>query len=309
MYTKYKIRFVGFFHVALFILLVTSVGCGITKSMVGAIKSEEPVIKKKIMVFPPINHSGLTQEKAARISTDLTEALKQSPHLLLCNPTEDFSLPSENDIDQYGVVYNRPDMTIRARAMNINGLIAPYLPPIEQTSGRSGIWPFRHPTEIYKMSLVINVINPENGCLYLTDLGSEEVAFQPDEIEDLNKQEIYDKVLEKALPGLLKRQAGAVIDRLVKNPWTGNIVEIDDGIIRINAGRDEGVVPDQIFSVYSQGESISSQSGRTFNLLGEKLGVIRAVTVNEQYTLAETVEGGPFYVGQKIVFNPEGKLP
>ncbi|SPD72574.1 conserved hypothetical protein [uncultured Desulfobacterium sp.] len=304
MYTNKKIRFVGFFRFFLFIILATGLGCGITKSMVGAITSEEPVIKKKIIVFPPINHCGLTQEKAAKISIDLAETLKEEPQLLLCNSTGDFPSPSEGDMNQYGVVYNRPEITEKAKAMNINGLILPYIPPIEESGGRSGIWPFRYDSKIYKMSLVTNVIDPVNGCLYLTELGSCEVKFPSDEIKDLSEHDIHEKVMEEAMPGLIKRQAKAIIDRLVKEPWTGKIAEVDNGIIKINAGSDAGIFPDQIFSVYSPGESIESKSGRTFTLLGEKLGTIKAVTVNAEDTIAETVEGGPFYAGQTIVFNP-----
>ena len=288
----------------LILLLSLNFGCSTTRSLFKKIKPDEPCLKKKIMVLPPIDLSGLPTGTAARTSEDFLERLKHSHQLSIYTAPKDWVLPLEIKRPDFGVAYYDPAIAKMAKDKDMNALLAAFLPPIENTKGRTGIWPFRYDAEIYTISIVINVMDVTNGCLYLTDFSSKEVFFPLDEIDKLTKEEIFNQILIKAMPDILERQASAVIKELEEEPWTGRILDKKSGLLMINAGKDAGVQQDYLFGVYAQGESILCQTGRKVDLLGERVGQIKAVSVLEEYTLAEPESGGPFSIGQTIMFNP-----
>ena len=296
--------FISFINLVLLLLFIFNFGCSTTKSIVKIFKSEDPYLKKKIMVFPPVDLSGLPAGKAAHTTADLIEILKKSQQLSIYTPPKGWALPEEIKKPRFGLVYYNPEIAEMAKNENMNALLAAFLPPIEKSKGRAGIWPFRYDTEVYKISIVINVLDVTNGCLYLTDFSSKEVVFSTDEVESLTKDAILNQVAVKGMPEILQRQAFAVIEELSSEPWTGRILDKRNGSLMINAGKDAGVLPDHIFTVYGPGESILCNTGRTVQLLGEKIGKIKAVSVMEEHTLAIPEKEGGFSEGQTIIFYP-----
>ncbi len=275
----------------LILLLSLNVGCGTTQSFIKIFKSDIPYLKKKVMVFPPIDLSGLPAGKAAQTTANLVEMLKQSPQLSIYTPPKGWALPMEIKKPRFGVAYYNPEIAEMAKSKNMNALLAAFLPPIEQSKGRAGIWPFRYDTEVYTLTIVINVMDVTNGCLYLTEFSFKEVAFSIDEVESLSKDEILNRIVEEGMPEILEHQAIAVIKELSSEPWTGRILDIRNGSLMINAGKDAGVLPGHLFTVYGQGESLSCNTGRTVHLLGEKIGKIKAASVMEEHTVAVPEEG------------------
>jgi len=273
--------------------------------MIAKIKKENPYLKKKIMVFPPIDHSGLPAGKAAQITESLVDLLKESPRLLFYAPPQDLTLPTEVKTPKFGVAYYDPGLAKMARDKDMNALMAVHLPPIESTRGRAGIWPFRYDAEIYKISMIVNVMDVTNGCLYLTQFDSEEVPIALDEAKELNESDAFSQVVEEAMPAILKRQAAIVVKDLAEEVWTGRILDVSKGVLKINAGKDVGIFPDQLFTVYAPGESILCRTGRTVDLLGKNVGKIKAISVTEHCSLAAPESGGPFIAGQTVVFMPD----
>jgi len=304
--------FVRLLSLLLLLLLIVNLGCGTTKSLVKntkslvkKIKPAKPYLKKKIMVFPPIDHSGLPSGSTGQLNVYLVDHLKESPHLLIYEPPKDLNLPSELKSPKFGVAYYHPDIAVMTKNMDMNALIAAFFLPIKTTNGRDGIWPFRYSTDIHEISLVLNVFNTMNGCLYLTNFDSEEIVFPTDEEKNLKEKGLLEQVMTKAIPDLLERQAATVIEKLVEASWAGRILGISNGVLKINAGKEVGVQPDQRFTVFEQGESIECRTGRIVDLLGKKAGTIKVVTVMPGYSLAAPDEGGPFSAGQTIIFIPE----
>ncbi len=297
-------HFINFLNLVLLFLLIFSFGCGTTKSIVKKIKSEDPYLKKKIMVFPPIDLSGLPAGKAAHATSDLIEILKQSPQFLIYTPPQSLALPADVKTPKFGVTCYSPDIVNMAKDKNMNALLAAFLPPVEHTQKRVGIWPFRYMAEVYKISIVLNVLDVTNGCLFLTEFSSKEIVFSADDVDGITKDEILNQVAVKGLPEILQSQAIAVIEKLSFELWTGRILDKRNGSLMINAGKDVGVLPGQIFTVYGQGESILCDTGRTVQLLGEKIGQIRAASLMEEHALAAPEKGGNFSEGQTIIFYP-----
>ena len=71
----------------------------------------------------------------------------------------------------------------------------------------------------------------------------EEDGFQDDVRE---RQE----ALETLLPRIAKRQANAVSKELRERPWIGTILSAGESGVFISGGRDVGILPGQVFTVY-----------------------------------------------------------
>jgi hypothetical protein len=59
-----------------------------------------------------------------------------------------------------------------------------------------------------------------------------------------------------------------------------------------------------LFEVFVPGKSISSGSGHTISLFGERIGMIKVNSVMETHSLAEPLSGGPFEAKQFVRFKP-----
>ena len=148
--------------------------------------------------------------------------------------------------------------------------------------------------------MTVNIVDTASGCLYLTQLDSEEMDFMIDELQGRDENEVIDQIIEAKMPRILKRQSSAVIKNLIKQPWTGQILSAENGMIKINGGKDVGIRPDQSFAVFAQGESITCRAGRSFDILGKKIGEIKTTAIMEKHSLAVPVAKGSFLAGQTI---------
>ena len=283
-------------------VFIICLGCGTTKSLVGA---DSPVIRKKVMIFPPSDDSGLAPEKATKASSDLVDLLKDSDHLLVFSSPESPILAEADKAPRFGVANYNPLLVNMAKEQNMNALLSVYLPPIVTSKGRKGIWPFRYDADICSVSIIVNAMDTLNGCLYLTAMETEDVKFESEEVKDLSQKDLMSKAFEMAIPEMISRQATEIKNKLSEKSWTGRVLGVDAGILKINAGKDQGMIKDLLITVYAQGETIACQTDRTLRLLGEKVGEIKVVSVEDQYSMAMPLTGGPFEAGQTIMFAPE----
>ena len=245
--------------------------CSTTRSIVKKITPNSPSLKKRVMVAPLIDQAGIGPERTARIDADFVELLRISPHLLIFRTDKDIYRAAGIKTSEFGIV-TPPELIKRARDSGMNALIVMVLNPLEVTSRKTGIWPFRDTSRIIEISMLVNMVDTTSGCLYSTSLESDEMAFLIDELPGRDENEVIDQIIEEKMSRILKHQSSAVIKNIVEQPWTGKILTVDNGTIKINAGKDVGVRPDQIFTVFASGEIIVCQAGRSFYLLGKKIG-------------------------------------
>lgn len=279
-----------------------------TKKTVKKITPGKSNLKMRIMVLPFIDHMKIQSGMAEEATNSFIQMLRKSDDVLVFEAQRDVALPGTEDFQQFefGVVTN-PDIAKKAEEMGMNGFITGILNPIETTTKRSGIWPFRKNYKIFDISLVINAVDVVSGTLFLTHLESEKTSVLLEDIEDIGGE--YEKTILKdffpnAFARIIKRQSYVVADTLANKRWTGRILEIDKDMIKIGAGSDVGVRPGHRFEVFAEGESISSGRGTAIDLMGIKIGEIETLEVMEKNSLAFMLSGEEFKVGQLIRFNP-----
>jgi hypothetical protein len=294
---KQCVILLGWFFFSL--LFVPLLSCSTTKSLADKIVPGAPVLKKRVMLAPLVDQAEFGRERTAQIAANFAELLKESPHLLLFQGPQDIHSGTGSKSAEFGIVIP-PELVKRAQDLGMNALIIGVLNPLEATTRKTGIWPFRDMSRIIEISMTVNIVDTTSGCLYLTELDSEEMDFLIDELPGRDEKEVIDQIIEAKMPPILKRQSSAVLKSLMKEPWTGQILSVENGRIKINGGKDVGVRPDQLFTVFARGESITCRAGRSFDILGKKIGEIKTTSIMEKYSLAVPVAKGSFLAGQAI---------
>jgi hypothetical protein len=295
-----KKQYVVLLGVILFSLLLCAVlSCSTTKTVVDKIVPFTPDLKKRIMIAPLVDQAEFGKERTTQIGKTFVEHLRKSPHLILFQDPQSIPSGRGSKSPEYGIVIP-PELVQRAQDLGMNALIIAVLNPLEATSRKTGIWPFREMSRIIEISMTVNIIDTASGCLYLTQLDSEEMDFMIDELPGRDENEVIDQIIEAKMPRILKRQSSAAIKNLIKQPWTGQILSVENGRIKINAGKDVGIRPDQSFAVFARGESITCRAGRSFDIQGKKIGEIKITAIMEKHSLAEPVGEGSFLAGQTI---------
>ena len=289
---------VSLFFPVLLIISIGNFGCSTMKSLAHKVGPGGFDLKKRVMVLPIIDRANVGEGLTAYITSDLIECLKKSPQLLVYEQSK-MSWDLKKKPPGFGIV-EQPELLKKAEDQEMNAIIYGVLNPIEVETKKTGIWPLRKSHRIYEVSLVVNIVDVISKTILLSCLESREVPFSLDEAQSQNEKELVEQALKESMPRILKSQASSLIERLEEEPWTGKILGIDNGTIKINAGRDIGLKPGHHFSVYARGESIPSVEGRVFYVLGKKIGEIKASKIMEKHSLALPVKEGQFLAGQVI---------
>ena len=273
------------------------------RAVVKKIMPTKPDLKKRIMVFPFVDRAGLGPAGAAKATSDFANQLAQSRYILVFDAPGDLRVSKWTDSFEYGVL-THPALIRKAREMGMNALVTGIVGPIESTTRKTGIWGFRKLSRVYELSVVVNVVDVNCGTLFLTSHESEEEAFPVDDVEFQDERGVVEEALRQTIPRLLKGQASKVDSHLAKEPWAGTILSVQDNRIRINAGKDLGVEPGKVFTVFAKGESLHCQNGKSIEIIGKKIGEVRATEVMEKESLAVPLKDGAFITGQMVRSRP-----
>jgi len=281
------------------LLLAAILGCSTTKSVVTKITPAKDSIKKQVMIIPLVDQAGLGPTRTAQVHTRFVELLQKSSQNVVFQDTPGIRLPKGPEPIASGIRPN-PDLIKKALDSGMNAILIGILNPLEVTTGKRGIWPFRDVSTIVELSMLVNVFDTASGCLYMTQMESEEMSFLFDELQGRDENEIIDQILQTKILPILKRQVAAVIDNLTKATWTGKILAVENGTVKINGGKNVGIHPGQVFAVYALGESIRCGTGKSLSLMGEKIGEIRATRIMENHSLAVSLAETPLLAGQIV---------
>jgi hypothetical protein len=303
-------HFQGLFFLLSAIILFAISGCSTTKAVVEAISPKAVAekilptksgLKKRVMVLPLVDDARLGSGRAAETTASLIKLLRKSPYFLVYQAPESVPLPKRDKHIKLSILTN-PELIKRAEDLDINTLISGTINPIEITEKKTAFWtwPFRKALKSYEVSVVIFVIDVQDGTIYMINHESVEMTFRVDKLKDQDQGKIIDRVLERAMPRILKRQSKAVTRGLAREPWSGRILSIENNSIMINAGSEVGVKPGQEFTVFAQGETIACKEGKSLKILGKRLGKIKVTSSMERHSLAVPVGEGEFSEGQVV---------
>ena len=281
---------VGFFFLILVTMLIGSTRCSTTKMVYNKIIPDKGGLKKRVLVLPLIDQAGLEEAKVKEINDLFLEALRKDDHFLIQEASMPPSSNKNSSPSQFDILVN-PAFAKWAESKGVNVLISATLHPIDVNSEKKGFWPILFIRQNLELSMVVNALDLANGTLFMTNLentklkmgkqkqmeGFEVLQIESDYKEDKKDEplsHVSDKKIQKALTEMVENQASAILD--------------------------VGLIMGSLFEVFGEGESIESVNGRTYNLLGPKLGEIKVVRIMEDQASAVPWKGEGFKAGQTI---------
>ncbi len=275
-----------------------STGIGSLKNRIH--KKHPEGLKKKAVFYPLINNAGLDASFINTISDELIRLIEDQSPVIIKKADIKPSFSRNLNSPEFGISIDT-DLAKQSEELGMNIMIAGVLNPLEVDIKKRGIWPFKKPYREITASILINVVNLQNGTLLLSNLETKTIKEKIKEGQESQKTPANNKkILEKALEELIKKQAEKIAEAIADSPWSARIITTENRYVIINAGKDVGLTPDQVIEVYSRGEPISSAEGRRLFLLGEKVGELKVVSVDKTFARAVPLNGRGFKPGQVV---------
>ncbi len=290
------------FQAAGFVLLIPLFffwGCGTTHSLLKGISRGKPLLAKRVAVVPFIDETHLEGHLGGEFTAEFVSRIRKIPSVILDERPFDVSIQRDMKSPRFGIVTPK-GLIQKAEERGLNLLITGVLNPVDITTRRTGIWPFRKNTRFYGISLVVNLIEVNTGAVLFTRLDSKTFSGSEEEFADSEK-EFMTELVKNHMPDILKNQVSAISDVLERTPWIGKVLSGGDKNIRINGGRDVGIEKGQVFLVFSHGKWVPSLSGRPYPVRSHMVGEIEVVSVGDEESVARPLSGGPFAIGQVIL--------
>ena len=276
-------------------------GCGTGPSLVSQTINDTDWPKKRVMVMPTVNLSGVSSGGiVSTVSEELSKNLRKTGFFIIQRHDE--------AMHSYSFKLGKPleqELMNRAVDSGINALVFTTLTPVEITSTRKGVWPFRKHAEKFTVSVSMDIVDSNSGTVIISKDFAEDIKFSGETIIATGKQDPFAerkaKALEKRLPEIVEKATKTAIRSLNRQVWTGRIVSLDEGKIMVNAGRDAGLRPGVVFEVFCADECVTACTGQTYALPSHKVGEIRIVSLKTRRALTEPVKGEGFEVGQIVM--------
>jgi hypothetical protein len=285
-------------------IALLAVGCSTTRKVYRSFTSDNSELKKKVMLLPILDQAGLGEAKIETITSVLVSALIEEGNALITRTPNHGVATERARSPKYGIVIE-PTQARKAAEMGMNVLLSAVISPIDFTSRKAGIWPFRKVKHEGEVSMVVNAFDLATGTLFLSHLESRKIGAEVDILEEgeeslTSKPEVDEKALEKAFVEIVDAEALEVSEALRQQIWSGKILATEGERIILSAGKDVGVKTGQIFEVYGQGEPLRASDGSLISPLGSKVGEIKVVEVLESKAEANPVASEAFAPGQVI---------
>jgi hypothetical protein len=286
------------------LFVILSVGCATTHRIYSSVMPDHSGLKKRILVLPILDQAALGEERIKGIESILISALTKDGNVVVVAPSNPGASPDRSKLPRHGIVID-PEQAKKADQMGMNVLITAFISPVDFSSRKWGIWPFRKVKHEGEISMVINAFDVITGTLFLSHIESRKIKAEIDFDEGEQdgqafKPEIDERAAEKALNQIVQDQASAVSKALKGQPWSGRILSTGSQGFTISAGKDVGLNAGTLFEVFGMGEPIRSADGTVLVPLGIKVGEVKVKEVMESRALAEPISDGLFSPGQVI---------
>ena len=292
--TKGLFRKLSFAVIFLFSLTLFSCGTAKTVYKAGAdtvtaaadliIPDEKPVLKKKVLIAPIINQTGITNNIDEVIRQILLSRFGEDKYLLISKLDKDSNQAINPRTLQYGIVIDTEQVK-KAQEAGMNILISCVFHPIESNVERKGIWPFRKNRRIIGISISINAVDTTNNTLAASV--NESVYLKTGEINPDDSVEWKPDInlVREGIESVLDQLCDSVSNKLMHYPWQSKIYKSENNAYIIRAGQDIGIDKSTVFELYAKGEPIESYTGDEYFILGSKLGEAGVVSVSRDKTV------------------------
>ncbi|RPI74349.1 MAG: hypothetical protein EHM45_19220 [Desulfobacteraceae bacterium] len=304
-----RVRLKNYFYLILLVFFIWMTGCGGQK-MLRPKSVAHNDLKKKILVLPLLNFTGLPEAKAEQIRTQLMEALQKDTRVIVqknaAAPAANFQ-PPKFLLPEFGL-WSDPELLKNAEEYDLNILLLPVLNPFKIHEIRAGIWPLFKSKQELDLSMTLNAFDPVHRLVYLIHLENRKITLPKfdqgfgfgDPINNEQKwKSIPDQTWEKNWSHIIARQVAVFLKETAKRPWTGQIITVESETLAINAGLDIGLRDGLVCEVFKRVESQGPQGWKVLSE-GPKVGEIRITKTMDRTALALPLNKAEIKPGQLI---------
>jgi len=287
---------------AVAVLLLTALcltGCSTLKSITpGSFYDNKTGIKKRVLVTPISNMAGFSDQKAAQLTESWSNLLKKNSSLSVTLFSGSKGSQAIAASYEQGVVTD-PELIKKADEMGMSILVTEVLEPVNYTSKKRGMWPFRKLKGQHEVAMLVNAVDIVNGTLIVSSRKTDIIDMGPVPEGEKTPPAWSEEAMNKVLDDVYEAQASTLQRALDRQEWKGKIT-IENGKIRINGGADVGITSGSVFEVFAKGEPVKSVTGKEYYVQGMKAGEITVTDVSGDYSFAAPAGNTVFESGQIV---------
>ena len=124
----------------------------------------------------------------------------------------------------------------------------------------------------------------------LVDVGTARIILAENAVGMAAGKDV-DQASRRAVDNLVSK----IVSSLEAKPWEGRIMEVEASQVYINAGLNLGIRKGDVFAIISLSkELVDPVTGKVVGAIEKKIGKVRVIKVEEEYSQAETLEGSGF---------------
>jgi predicted small secreted protein len=260
-------------------------------------------LKKRVMVFDPVDQAGYGPEATAQIARKLEASLVAHSRFVLQNPPKGMAWAGTGG----GL-----DLRIAAplelldfcRMEGITAIVTLVLSPVENTPRTTGIWPFKSQSIAFEIPVRLTALDVSSGTVLFTRSTVEEDIVKLIDAEMSTDRELLDRFSALILSRIVPRQVDELVEAMDGLLWRGSIISIEDGRVIINAGIDLGVSKGSRFEVLDEGEPVSTKDGRTLTVPGAAIEELIVTQPGPRTSSAEPAGDAALKPGLEIRYKP-----
>ncbi|MBI4799145.1 MAG: hypothetical protein HY794_10505 [Desulfarculus sp.] len=272
----------------LVLLLALLSGCGVTSAVTGYIDSKDTGLRKRVSVAPFTSGVPSMKERAVALQQAIGQHLVKMGGVVV----GDFTAVQEEMKKLPPAIANPEDRAMEAgRRLGINALLAGNVTDLSVQRALKGIYGMRENRPFLSLEVELRLVDVTTGIV----MGQE--AFKRQErVDDTVAEAIEggaapdEKLVSKLLAEITQETTSWVGKRVASLPWGGTVLEVEGNRVLVSVGRDTGLPPGSILTVYALGERIKAGTGQQLALPGPRVGRIKLSELGARSSWAEIVE-------------------
>ena len=278
--------------VGLCLACVITTGCAATQKITDDIMGARPSLEKKIAILPVTTSGPGNNDLHELLPAVMANFLERKCERLFIvgTPGLDEALTAAIRTDEADL--DKLALAEVGRRHGLSAVIEPQIDGLQLFTEKRGIWGFRDLHTFLRIALRIRVYDVETTAVLLDKVVRDETALPQTMVQDgLEPNQVDEKFTRTLLFTVAAKAAEQICTSLTQTPWKGYIVEADDGIFRISAGRDVGLKVGDRLEVFAMAEPIQGVDEQIYLIPGRKIGEIKVERVYKLYSEAVKLSG------------------
>ncbi|RJX35210.1 MAG: hypothetical protein C4525_04690 [Desulfarculus sp.] len=290
------------------LLVLGQAGCGLPQKVSDAwfdlMDSRDTNLRKRVVVAPFVSRFPHLRARAQAVGLAVAQRLEKQGGIVLV----DFKLLQDalTKVDP-GIKNNEERIVAAAKTLGLNTVLSGALTNLALQYDKTGIYGFRENEPFALLELNLRLIDVATGVLLAEGVQDSKLKLSDLVATNITLGQPYPAdVLNKLQADLVPPTVKWVGRNVAAQAWTGFVLALQGGQVKVTVGRDTGLSVGDLLVVYGRGTQIRSGSGRILFLPGAPVGRLKLVKLDARSSWAVPMaeaggkKPGPFEPGQTL---------